>query len=184
MCSINECDRDSVAKGLCLMHYKRLRYRGTTDPQVIFHGKFRTPEHTAWMNMKYRCNKPSTKGYERYGGRGIKVCEQWNSRLGFIAFLNDMGERPTPNHTLERIDNNGNYEPSNCRWATKQEQQNNKRNNRLIEYKGRKQSMSTWARELGLNINTLKTRLNMYHWSEERALSTPVSSRSMVDVRK
>jgi hypothetical protein len=88
------------------------------------HGKSRTPEYLAWQSLNYRCNNPNNASFPDYGGRGISVCERWSD---FPNFLSDMGTRPSPLHSLDRIDNDGNYEPSNCRWATAQEQQRNKR---------------------------------------------------------
>lgn len=83
-----------------------------------------SPEYNAWENMKNRCYNPNYQLYHRYGGRGIKVCNRWKSR--FMNFYNDMGKRPSLKHSLNRIDNNGGYEPSNCNWATASEQQYNK----------------------------------------------------------
>lgn len=82
--------------------------------------------------MRQRCNNSNAANYHRYGGRGIKVCDRWNCEGGFENFVKDMGKRPSPKHTLDRIDCNGNYEPSNCRWANTKEQGNNKRTNTLI----------------------------------------------------
>ena len=91
------------------------------------------PEYNVWRTMKQRCANKNYKYYSFYGERGIKVCEKWNE--SFLNFLEDMGPRPSKNHTLERIDNNGNYEKNNCRWVLMAEQNQNKRNNIYVEYK-------------------------------------------------
>lgn len=91
---------------------------------VPMHGQSRTPEFRAWWDMRQRCLNPNVASYANYGGRGIRVCDRWND---FSAFRADMGCRPSPAHSLDRIDNDGNYEPGNCRWATRSEQQRNKR---------------------------------------------------------
>lgn len=98
------------------------------------HGKTRTPEHIVWLGMLDRCRNTNHPAYPRYGGRGIKVCDQWSN--SFPNFLEDMGERPSLSHTLDRIDNDGNYEPENCRWATKKEQANNRRKNVTLNVGG------------------------------------------------
>lgn len=96
----------------------------------IIHGCARghtmTPEYRLWLWMKQRCNRPKTSCYPRYGGRGIKVCERWLGRQGFSNFLADMGHRPSKEYSLDRIDNDGNYEPGNVRWATRIEQRHNR----------------------------------------------------------
>lgn len=117
----------------------------------------KSSSYTVWKDMIKRCQNQNHKHYHRYGGRGISVCDRW---LSFAAFLSDMGERPSKELTLDRIDCNGNYEPANCRWATWEQQQNNRSSNRLITRSGKTQTISQWAKEAGLNPRTLGTRLN------------------------
>lgn len=114
-----------------------------------------TPEHMAWKNLRRRCNTPTSGCFDRYGGRGIKVCERWND---FRNFLADMGPRPSPQHSVERIDNDGNYEPSNCRWATPVEQARNKCTSALISYKGSTRTLVEWCEVLQLRYGTIKER--------------------------
>lgn len=111
-----------------------------------------------WRSMKARCNLPNSKSYENYGGRGIAVCESWNS--SFEAFMRDMGECPSPNHTLDRKDFNGNYSIENCRWATRTEQNRNSSRNRLITLNGETKCASEWAEITGINFRTIMTRAN------------------------
>jgi hypothetical protein len=119
--------------------------------------------------MKQRCQNPNNPSYHNYGGRGIKVCERWFS---FENFISDMGMRPTNDHTLERINNDGNYEPSNCKWATRTEQARNFRSNRMLEFNGEKKCISAWAKELGLTHDSISRRLRR-GWSIEEALTKP-----------
>ena len=109
-----------------------------------------------------------------YGGRGIKVCAEW--RQSYAQFLNDMGRKPTPKHTIDRIDSNGSYEPGNCRWATMAEQQRNRTNNHNIEWDGRSMTAAEWERELGLAKGLLYDRIKAKGWSIEKAMSTPPRS--------
>lgn len=134
------------------------------------HGLSHTPEWTAWHNMIYRCYEPTHSEYKRYGQRNIAVCEQW--RTSFETFLQDMGPRPTAQHSLDRIDNDGHYEPGNCRWATRDEQNNNKRNNRHVTAFGETKTLQQWSVDPRCNVcyAALKQRLN-YGWSAERALT-------------
>jgi hypothetical protein len=105
-----------------------------------------TPEYITWGSMISRCTNPRKKDYPNYLGRGIEVCERWHS---FENFLADMGYKPSPEHTLDRIDNNGNYEPSNCRWATRKEQNRNSRWNRYLIFDGISKCIAEWAEILG-----------------------------------
>lgn len=120
--------------------------------------------------MKSRCENPRNARYADYGGRGITVCDRWKD--SFENFIADMGPPPTPSHSIEREDNSRGYEPGNCRWATDIEQGNNQRSNVLIEYNGKTQTIAQWARELGMNYQTLRQRIQKYGWSVERAFSS------------
>lgn len=126
-----------------------------------------------WTGIKQRCFNPNEPAYPRYGGRGIVVCDEWKDNFGVFrtwAFASGYND----DLSLDRIDNNGNYEPSNCRWATGVEQNNNRRNNYLITYNGETHTMPEWARITGICYGTLKTRIRK-GWSPERALTTPVN---------
>lgn len=122
------------------------------------HGKAHSPEYAVWSHMIQRCTNPARSGYHLYGGRGIKVCQRW--RDSFVAFLEDVGPRPSLNHTLDRIDNDGNYEPGNCRWVTADVQSSNTRRNRRITYNGETLTVKQWAKKLGMPPETLYARLN------------------------
>lgn len=115
----------------------------------VKHGKTKTKEHKAWCHIRDRCYNPNNSDYKHWGGKGVKVCERWNE--SFENFLSDMGLAPTPKHTIDRFPNNeGDYEPGNCRWATMKEQQGNRTNNHWIEYNGRRMIMNDWVVELGI----------------------------------
>lgn len=134
------------------------------------HGMHNTSEHRAWVSMKQRCTNPKKREWLHYGGRGIKVCEKWAS--SFIAFLRDVGMKPSPLHSLDRIDVNGNYEPGNVRWATHQQQVENTRTVRLVSINGKTQSHASWARENGLSTGQIASRIKA-GWSEIEAITTP-----------
>jgi hypothetical protein len=133
------------------------------------HGMSRTPEYQAWANIIQRCYVTASKSYKTYGAKGIRMCDRW--RNDSSAFLADMGPRPSPKHTVDRVDPNADYSPENCRWATHQIQQCNRTNNRHVTLAGRTQTVSMWARELGLKQHTIARRLRA-NWSPEDALST------------
>ena len=133
------------------------------------------PEYRIWQNMKRRCGSPTHKHYAFYGGRGIRVCHKWENDFG--AFLADVGRRPNPSLTLDRIDNNRGYEPGNIRWATRKQQSRNARMNRLIEFRGKRMPVIAWSEHLGLSEDCLRGRLKR-GWSIELALTTPKLARS------
>lgn len=135
------------------------------------HGMTGSPEYKSWTGIIKRCTNPNYPNYNYYGGRGITLCKRW--RDSFEAFLSDVGPRPSPNHSIDRIDNDGNYEKSNCRWATRIEQQRNSRQNHLITFQGKTRCVAEWAELYGINCTTLRMRLNR-GWSIERAFTEPV----------
>lgn len=134
------------------------------------HGIKPTSTYTIWRGMVVRCTKPNTANFQQYGGRGITVCERWTT---FDNFLTDMGERPSRNHSLDRIDGSGNYEPSNCRWATAIEQQTNRAVVRRITYRDKTYSLAALARFAGCSEEVLRSRIKA-GWSIKDAVETPV----------
>lgn len=128
-----------------------------------------SPEWRAWSSMRSRCLLETHPAYDRYGGRGIRVCERWES---FEAFLEDMGPRPSADHSLDRKDNDGDYTPENCRWATRKQQTRNRRDNRLLTIEGVTKPAATWAEDVGLNYSILKDRIRS-GWEPKRAVFTP-----------
>jgi len=136
------------------------------------HGQCRpaTAEYRAWKAMRGRCLNPWNRKYQHYGGRGIGICAQWSD---FQSFYEDMGPRPSPSHSLDRIDNDGHYEPRNCRWATATQQANNRQFNHLITHDGLTQTLAQWARTLGVSPFTLSTRIERGA-SIELVVRTPV----------
>lgn len=136
----------------------------------ITHGMTNTRAYGIWKTMHQRCTNANREEYKNYGGRGIVVCERWKS---FESFLEDMGH-PPKGLTLERQDNNGSYCKENCRWATRKDQLNNRRNNRTITAFGKTQSVTLWAQEKGIPVTTLRNRLFRAEMSAEDALLAPL----------
>lgn len=132
------------------------------------HGMSRTPTHVTWRLMKQRCSDKNFPGYAKYGAKGVRVCPQWES---FETFLADMGKKPSAKHSIDRIDARGHYEPSNCRWATMKEQQNNRTNNRRITWRGESLTLVEWAERTGIKRETLGRRLDTLGWPVEEALT-------------
>lgn len=130
-------------------------------PHNLAHGHARnhkrTREYVAWLNMRQRCTDPNTNSYERYGGRGIRVCDRWTA--SFEAFLEDMGVKPGVGYSIDRIDNDGNYEPGNCRWASPTEQRRNMSSNHIVEIEGHPYALSEACERLGLKYNNVRTRI-------------------------
>jgi hypothetical protein len=126
--------------------------------------------------MRRRCYDPNRRQFGNYGGRGIKVCDQW--RNSFETFLKDMGRKPSPKHSLDRIDPNGDYEPSNCKWATPHEQANNKTSNRWIDAFGKRMTLGQWSKETGVPDRTISIRIRHLGWAPERAVMEPVARRT------
>lgn len=154
---------------------KRLGHKPT-------HGHARgrqTPTYLAWLGLRSRCSNPKNIRWPEYGGRGITVCERWKE--SFEHFLADMGEKPSRAHQIDRINNDGNYEPSNCRWTTRIEQMNNTSANVRVVFQGRVQTIAQWARELGIAANTIAVRLRI-GWSPERALTAPACNGRLVTI--
>ena len=137
------------------------------------HGKQPARLYRIWAGMIQRCTNPNKDSYPFYGGRGIEVCDEW--RGDFIAFrFWAITNGYADNLTLDRIDNDGNYEPSNCRWETHLNQCNNTRRNHLLTFQGETHTISEWARIVGMKADTLERRINAHGWSIERALTTSV----------
>lgn len=134
------------------------------------HGMSGTPIHKSWSNMHQRCANPKDSAYNHYGARGVSVCDRWES---FETFLDDMGPIPKGMKSIERIDNEGDYCPENCRWATPREQCNNRRSNRFLELEGRRLTISQWSDVVGISGATLGAR-KRYGWSDEKTLTTPL----------
>ena len=132
------------------------------------HGLSYTPEYRAWQQMRLRCTDPEHAAWADYGGRGITVCERWLESVE--AFVEDMGQKPDLEHELDRIDNNRGYEPGNCRWATRKENDRNRRSNRHLEFRGERKTIAEWCEALGLRRDTVGKRLAS-GWSVEDALT-------------
>lgn len=152
----------SLRKGLATScHCKKRR------PHTIRQGRV----YNSWRNMLRRVRNPNNTEYQNYGGRGITVCQRW---LNFDNFFADMGKPPTEKHTLERIDVNKNYEPTNCCWATIKEQCNNTRRNHFYTYQGQTKTIAQWAEIYHFEYACLRSRLRDLNWNIEKALTTPL----------
>lgn len=139
---------------------------------VVTHGMSNSPEYVAWKGMRNRCYYRGHNRYENYSGRGIRVCMRWKE--SFENFYADMGPKPGAEFSIERMDNDDDYTPDNCCWATPKEQSRNTRRNRMVTHNDETRCLSEWAEIVGIRPNTIWHRINTYGWSVDRALTTPV----------
>lgn len=183
-CKAAGCNLPHHAMGYCNGHYRRLKRTGKVEPDIPFdrsgkynpsfkHGHcvnhYETPTFKTWSSMLHRCYNPQAQQWPNYGARGIKVCPRW---FDFSEFLKDMGEKPD-GLMIGRIDNDGDYEPSNCRWETPRQQQNNRRSNRRLTFNGKTDTLENWARTVNLKADTIAHRIKR-GWSLEEALTLPL----------
>lgn len=147
--------------------------RQRTIAGTFKHGMIGTSEYKTWATMIQRCTNPNLRReWPRYGGRGIRVCDRW---MAFELFFADMGLKPSPAHTIDRINTNGHYEPGNCRWATPQEQGRNTRRNHYLTFNGETRCVADWEDHLGFKRGAVKCRIRR-GWSVEQALTLPLGS--------
>lgn len=167
-CKMDDCDKETLARGLCKTHYMLWWRYG--DPSVskvrhnpnpyngfnhIHHG-----EYQIHSGLRNRCYNKNNHKYPTYGGRGIDVCDRWLGKQGFRNFYTDMGDRPTTRHSIDRIDNDGDYEPNNCRWATPREQCINRSMTRFYTINGVTRCVREWANHSDVKYETILSRLN------------------------
>lgn len=134
------------------------------------HGKSQTRLYRIWTAIRQRCMNPNTVKAHNYMKRGIKICKEWDQFENFYTWAMEAGY--SDRLSIDRIDVNGDYTPQNCRWASAETQANNKTINHYLTYNGKTQSMMMWSKEMGIPYSTLRGRINAYHWSVERALTT------------
>lgn len=173
-------------RDLCGVRFERLRFCGNAcamkwrvkeglTGQPI-HGMARTSEYRIWTGMKQRCENEKQTGFKDYGGRGIRVCEEWSGEGGFELFFAHIGRRPTTRHTVDRIDNSRGYEPGNVRWATRKEQLRNTRRNVFITLDGETLTAAEWIERKGLRRDVVYSRLKK-GWDPTEAITRPVGKR-------
>ncbi len=170
-----ECGGERTVRGSDLRRARTLSCgclrRETTVATHTTHGLAHSAEYATWSHMVNRCCNPNDSQYHDYGGRGITICTPWLN--SFSAFYDDMGPRPSPDYSIDRIDNNLGYCKENCRWATRKEQNRNSRQNRLLEFDGKIMCVTEWSAETGISSSALRHRLDA-GWPVKRILTTPV----------
>jgi hypothetical protein len=164
-----ECGKTAVAYGQDLKRGKVVSCGCWNDEKRFKHGLSRTHLHAVWRMMLDRCRNQNNPAYKSYGGRGIEVCERWYEFTNFAA---DVGDRPK-GYQIDRIDNDGNYTPENCRWATPKQQINNRRNSVYLQHAGKNLTIEEWADATGIKQDTIRGRLRR-GWDASKALSEPV----------
>jgi len=160
-----KCEKRPIVRGANLRSGKTKSCGCLQKEIVSTHGMYKSAEFSAWQSMLQRCYNKKNKGYKNYGGRGITVDDRW---LKFENFYEDMGPRKDSKLSIERRDNNKGYSPSNCYWATAKEQTNNRRSNRFINVNGRQQTLTQWAREVGISGQAMSNRFE--RWEPEKAI--------------
>ena len=167
-----DCGNESIVRGDVLR-------RGTTEScgcgKGLKHGHHRKPWYSSYKAMMERCYLPSSGNYGRYGGKGVTVCEEWHDINKFAEWAEHSGY--APGLTIDRLDPSKGYSPDNCRWATKKQQSNNRKNTIFYTYKGETNALTDWASIFGINRYTLYDRIEKRGWSVERALETPVGAK-------
>lgn len=157
-CSISNCSKNIYCRSWCTTHYGRWQRlgnpRASVKPQEQ-HRRRNAPEYSSWAGMRSRCRNRNHPRFKDYGGRGIEVCNRWNL---FSNFLIDMGQKPK-GYSLERIDNSGNYEPNNCRWASLKEQARNRRTSKKVTFNSQTKTIAEWSELTGINQNTILRRI-------------------------
>ena len=155
---------------------RRLEILNKKAKSNITHNMSNSRLYEIWIGMKGRCNNSNNKSYPNYGGRGITICKDWDKFENFYEWSINNGY--SDDLTIDRINTDGNYEPSNCRWVNRKIQGNNTRRNHYLTYNGETKTMSEWADIKGIDYYTLRGRINNYHWSVEKALETPVRKKA------
>lgn len=166
-----DCGKRKRVQGRCLISGNTLSCtclaKEKASQRMKTHGMSKTRVHNIWIGMFVRCYKKTSRNFHNYGGRGITICKRWHK---FERFYADMGEPPSKTHSIDRINGNKNYQPSNCRWATAKEQTNNLRRNVRLTYNGETLTASQWSERLGIGKSTLRKRINNYSYSHKDAL--------------
>ena len=165
---------------MCYGEYMKKRYNSLLNNKHAFkHGMIRTRFYNTWKAIKQRCLNKSSIIYKKYGTRGIKVCKRWLKFENFrddmyVSYLDHVKQFGENNTSIDRINNDGNYEIKNCRWATRVEQQNNRSNNHLITHKDKILNLTQWSEKLKINLWVLKARIYHLNWPTEKALTMPI----------